>query len=151
MNDCLMWRYIDTAVLFRAGQSEHVVILIDRTTDRTQRVVAVRQYVWHRKFFQPRCARRLDDTHKRDVVGGQLVKFDLQLVHRSGRIVILQNRVGNRLLCRLFSGRDMPADRLLQLRCRIPVVRNDVCAIHKIGSCIIQSDHTKSSCFLLFS
>ena len=50
MNDCLMWRYIDTAVLFRAGQAKHVVILIDRSADRTQRVVAVGQYVRHREL-----------------------------------------------------------------------------------------------------
>ena len=43
VDDCLMRRNIDAAVFLRAGQSEHVVILIDRTADRAEAVVSYRR------------------------------------------------------------------------------------------------------------
>ena len=48
----LMRRNIDTAVLLRTGQSKHVVIFIDRTADCTQRVMAVGQNIWHRELLK---------------------------------------------------------------------------------------------------
>ena len=52
VDNCLMRRNIDAAVLLRAGQSEHVVILIDRSTYRTKTVVAVGQHIGHGELLK---------------------------------------------------------------------------------------------------
>ena len=52
MDDCLMRRNIDAAILFRTCQSKHMVIFIDRTTYSTKTIMTVRQYIWHREFFK---------------------------------------------------------------------------------------------------
>ena len=83
----LMRRNIDTAVLLRTGQSKHVVIFIDRTADCTQRVMAVGQNIRDREFLQSGCSRSLDDSDKGNVVRSQLVKFDLKLLHITGSIM----------------------------------------------------------------
>ena len=82
-----MRRYIDAAVFLRAGQPEHVVILIDRTAHRAEAVVAVRQHIWDREFLKTRSARRLNDPDECDVMGCQLIKLDLQVLHIAGSIV----------------------------------------------------------------
>ncbi len=53
VNDCLMRRYIDTAVFLGAGQSKHVIVLIDGAAHRTERVMAVGQHIRHRELCQP--------------------------------------------------------------------------------------------------
>ena len=88
MDNCLMRRYIDSAVLLCAGQSKHVVIFIDRSTYRTQTVVAVGKDVRNREFFQSGCPGCLNNTDKCDIVGCQLVKFDLKLFHAAGCVVL---------------------------------------------------------------
>src|SRR5699024_10488349 len=52
MDYCLVRRNIDSAVLFGTGKAKHMAILIDRTADCTQRIMAVCQHVRHREFFQ---------------------------------------------------------------------------------------------------
>ena len=52
MNNCLMRRNVDTAVFFRAGKTKHMVIFVDGSSNGTQRVVAVGQYIRYREFFQ---------------------------------------------------------------------------------------------------
>ena len=53
MDNCLMGRHIHSAVAFCAGQTKHVVILIDGSAHCTERVVAVCQYIGDWEFFQP--------------------------------------------------------------------------------------------------
>ena len=103
MDDSLMRRNIDTAILLCAGQSKHVVIFVDRTADRTQGVVTVRQDIGHRELLQSGCSRRLDDTYECDVMAGKLVKADLELFHVPGCVMALQNAIRDCLLrCILF-------------------------------------------------
>ena len=52
MDNCLMRGYIDTAILLCTGKTKHVVILIDGSAYRAQRVVAVGQNIRHRKLLQ---------------------------------------------------------------------------------------------------
>ena len=52
MDDCLMRRYVDAAVLFGTGKAEHVVILIDGSADRAQGVVAVGEHIRHRELLK---------------------------------------------------------------------------------------------------
>ena len=80
-------RNVDAAVLAGGRQTKHVVILIDGAADGTQAVMAVRQHVGNRKFLHAGRASRLDNADERDVVGGQRIKFDLQLLHIAGGVV----------------------------------------------------------------
>ena len=66
-----------------------MVIFIDRAANCTKTVVAVRQYIRNRELLQSRCTCCLYDSYERNVVGSQLIKLDLQLVHIAGYIVIL--------------------------------------------------------------
>ncbi len=102
VNHRLMRRHVDAAVLLSTGKSKHMVIFIDGAAHRTKGIVAVRQYIRHRKFGKPRSPCRLDNAYKGNVMTCQLVEPNLQLVHIAGGIVALQNTVGNSLLCRLL-------------------------------------------------
>ena len=89
VNDCLMRRHIDSAIALCTGQPKHVVILVDGAAHCAETVVAVRQYIRNRELLQSRCTCCLYDSYERNVVGSQLIKLDLQLVHIAGYIVIL--------------------------------------------------------------
>ena len=102
VDNSLMRRYIDTAVLLGAGKTEHVVIFVDRTANRAKRVVAVGQNIRYREFFQTRGTGCLDDTDESNIMRSQLIELDLQLLHVIGGIVIFQNTIRNCLLLGFF-------------------------------------------------
>ena len=52
MDNCLMRRYVNSAVLLGTGESKHMVIFIDGSAYCTERVVAVGQYIWYREFLK---------------------------------------------------------------------------------------------------
>ena len=68
MDDCLMRRNINAAVFLGAGKTKHVVILVDRSTDSTETVVAVRQNVRDRELLQPRCTSGLNNSNKCNIM-----------------------------------------------------------------------------------
>ena len=74
----LVGRDVDAAVLLRRREAEEVVILVDRAADRAEAVMAVGQRVRDRKGFQPAGLGRLNDADIGDVVGGQRVETDFQ-------------------------------------------------------------------------
>ena len=96
VEDRLMRRDKFTAVALRRGQTEHMVVLVDRAADGAQGIVAVGQHIGQRKFLQAGSAGGLDDTHIGDVVGGHGVEFQLQPVHGAGGVVGVQNVIGDR-------------------------------------------------------
>ncbi len=98
VDDCLMRGHVDSAVLLRAGQPEHVVIFVDSAAHRAQGIVTVCEHVGHGEFLQARCPCCLDDAYESDVVAGQLVEPDFQLLHIAGGIVVLQYSVADCLL-----------------------------------------------------
>ena len=102
MDDCLVRRHIHSTILPGAGEAKHVIILVDRPAYRTKRIVAVGQHIRDGEFFQSRSPGRLDDAHKRDIMGSQLVKLDLKLVHVPGNIVVLKDAISDGVLGRLF-------------------------------------------------
>lgn len=55
--------------------------------DGMEAVLAGRQYIRDREFLKPRSARCLDDPDECNIVGRQLVKFDLQVLHITGSIM----------------------------------------------------------------
>ena len=81
MNNCLMRRNVNTAVLLRTGQSKHVIVFIDRSAHRTQTVVAVGQYIWHEKSRETAGPASLNNSYVSDIVGNQLVKADPKSLH----------------------------------------------------------------------
>ena len=102
MDDRLMRRNIDPAIFLRGGQSEHVVIFIDRSADRAQRIVAVGQHIRNREPGQARRARRLDNPHIRNVMAGHFVKMNLQLFLIPGSVVRLKDGPRDRAFARTF-------------------------------------------------
>ena len=79
-----------------------MVILIDRTADSTERIVAVRQDIRDRKLLQAGCPRCLDDAHVCDVMRCHLIEADLELLIISGQVMAVKNRPCHRLPARLL-------------------------------------------------
>ena len=130
---CLMGRYIDTAIFFRAGQAKHVVILVDGSAYGAKAVVTVGQHIGNREFLQSRSPGCLNDSDKCNIVGRQLIEFDLQLVHIAGCIVRLQNSIGDGLFSGLFLG-GHAAELALQHAGRVLGIRDDFCSVQQICS-----------------
>ena len=131
MDHGLMRRHIDPAVLFGAGQAEHVVILVDGAAYRTQRIMTVGQHIGHGKFLQSRRSGRLYDPHKGNIMAGKLIKSELQPVHISGGIVPLQNSVADSLLlCLLLC--DILSCPVKNSLAPIRTVGNDLPAVYQI-------------------
>ena len=100
VNNSNMRRYEDPAVLFTGRQTEHMIILIDGTSHRTQRVMAVSQHIGQREALHPGCLCRLNNPHKGNVMTRHRIETDPQLLHVPGGIMRFQNRIGNRPLPR---------------------------------------------------
>ena len=98
VNNRQVRRHIHTAVLARGGQGEHVVVLVDGAAHGAQAVVAVGQHIGHGKTRHPAGAGSLDDAHIGDIMAGQAVKAQAQLLHVAAVIMGLQNAVGHRAL-----------------------------------------------------
>ena len=81
MYDCLVGRHIDTAVFFRTGQPKHVVIFIDGSAHCAKAVMAVGQHIRNREPLEAGRSRRLNDPHKCNIMRGELVKLDVQILH----------------------------------------------------------------------
>ena len=93
-----------------------MVVLVDGTADRTQRVVAVGQDIRDREFLHAGCFGCLDNADKRDVMRSHGVKLNFQLVHVAGGVVRGEDGIGNRaLLCFLLVCR--LSGQCLYLRC----------------------------------
>ena len=147
VNDCLMRRYIDTAVLLGTGQTEHVIVFIDRTAYRAQRIVAVGQHIGNGKSGQSRCPRRLYDTHESDIVRSQFIKSDLKPVHVSGSIMRLKNTVSHRIPGRLLPGY-FPSCLTLNLGRRLCALCNDLRSVNQIRAAFQQFNHDRTPLFV---
>ena len=90
-----MRRNINSAVFLGASKPEHVVVLVNRSANRAERVVAVRQNIRNRKLFKPRSARRLNNSNISNIVRSNFVKFDFQFRSIARSIVPLQDRIRN--------------------------------------------------------
>ena len=87
MDNCLMWRNIDTAVFLGTGKTKHMVILINSTANCTEGVVTVCQNIRYRKTLQSGSTCSLDNSYKSNIMGCQFIKFNLKLVHITGSIM----------------------------------------------------------------
>ncbi len=68
MNNCLIGRNVDSAVLLGRRESEDMVILVDGTADSAQGVVAVGHRVRDRELVKSAGAGSLDNSDVGDVV-----------------------------------------------------------------------------------
>ncbi len=87
VNDALVGRYVDTAVLLCCGKTENVVVLVDGTANGAQTVVAVGHGIGQRELGKPAGACGLDNTNVGNVMGNHSVELDFQLVIIIVRIV----------------------------------------------------------------
>ncbi len=127
--------YIDSAVLFRTGQTKHVVILVDGAAYGTQRVMTVGQYIGHGELLQSGCSCGLNDTYKCNVMAGQLVETNLQLVHIAGGIVLLQNTVSHGIF-RCFFLRDRNAGLRLYFFYRFRGICYNIRAVYQVSAAL---------------
>ena len=95
VDDGLVGGDIDAAVLFRGGEAEDMVVLIDGAAHGAQAVVAVGQGVGDGELLHPGGPGLLDDAHIGDVVGHHSVKADLQARRIAGGVVGLENGPGH--------------------------------------------------------
>ena len=145
-----MRRNVDTAVFLCAGKAKHMVIFINRSSNRTQAVMAVRQNIRNREFLKAGSTRRLNDSDKCNIVGSQLVKLNLKPFHISGSIVCLQYSIRHGLLCS-FLLRDLSSCLTFYCLQSIRCVRNNFHTIYKIRTTIIQFHHCQHSfSFMLY-
>ena len=140
-----MWRNIDSAVFLGTCQSKHMIVLINRSPYRTQRIMTIRQYIRHREFLKAGSSCCLDNSNKRNIMGRQFIKFNLQAFHISGCIMVSQNTICHCLFCGFIPG-NRPASLTL---CFFYIFYN-FSAIHKIDTFVIQFHHCFSSCRLRF-
>ena len=105
VDDGFMCGYEFTAVLNASRKTEAMIVLVYRAADGAERIVAVCEDVWYRKFFQStRRARGLYDTDVRDVVRRHGVEFYFQLI-AARDAVSAQYAVRDSLLARGGVGR----------------------------------------------
>ena len=102
----LIGRNIDTAVLLRGGEAEHVVVLVDGTAHRAQGVVAVGHRVRERELVETAGARRLDNAHVGDVVGNHRIETDAHFLALAAVDVMgTENSVGDGVFAGLVRSR----------------------------------------------
>ena len=53
MNNGLMRRYINAAVLFGTGKTKHVVILVNGSSYCTKGIMTVGKNIWYRELLKP--------------------------------------------------------------------------------------------------
>ena len=134
-----MRRHIYAAVLLRAAQAEHVVILVDGTAYRAERVMAVGEHIGDGESGQSRCTCCLDDADERDVMAGQFIEFDPKLLHVSGSIMRLEDRVcDGSLTCRITVL--YCHSRTAQLCRSLGSVEDQPAAVYKICSSVTKLD-----------
>ena len=68
MNYRLVRRNIHAPVSLRAGKAKHMIIFVDRSANRAQRIVAVRKNVRNWKFLQSGCPGSLNDSYICDIM-----------------------------------------------------------------------------------
>ena len=79
MNDGLIGGHVIAAIFDGRGEAEDVVVLVDRSADSAEAVVAVGQNIGNRKTRQAAGSGCLDDADVGDIVGDQAVEGDVEL------------------------------------------------------------------------
>ena len=139
VNDGNVGRNKNAPVLFRGGEAEHMVVLIDGSAHGAQGVVAVCQHVGHGEMIHPRSLRGLYNPHERDVMGSHGVKAKAQLFHIVRKIVLLQNGPGDGPLPGLLPVRRAAPGGIILLRLR---GRDNRGSFFQKYTAVVQSDHS---------
>ena len=92
----LVSRHIDAAVLLRSRKTEHVVVFVDSSANSTERVVAVGHGIRQGEFLETTGAGGLNDAHVGDVVRCHCVETNAHLLTlRAVHVVCAENAVGD--------------------------------------------------------
>ncbi len=92
----LISRHIDAAVLLCSRQTEHVVVFVDGTANGAQRVVAVGHGIGQGEFLETTGAGGLNDAHVGDVVRCHCVEANAHLLTlRAVHVVCAEDAVGD--------------------------------------------------------
>ena len=84
---------VDRSVAVSRGKSEHVVVLVDRSADGAEAVVAVRENVGHGEGFKPARARREKDSYIGYIVGSERVELQTEVLFVARRVVRGEDRI----------------------------------------------------------
>ena len=95
MDDADVGRDEDAAILFTCRETENVVIFIDGTAHRAEAVVAAGENIGQREAVKAGGPCGLDDADIGQIVAGDGVKFDFQIVRIAAHIVALQDTVSD--------------------------------------------------------
>ena len=123
-------RDIDPAVSPRGGETEHVVVLVDRAADGAERVVAVGEHIGHGKALHAGGLRRLDDADEGDIMGSHGVELQAQTLHVAGGVVRLEDGPGDRTFAGSFA-----------VILRRSVCRNKLGSVYQKDALIGESNH----------
>ena len=128
----LVGRNIDPAILLGGGKAEHMVVLVDGTAHGAQGIVAIGHGIRKRELLQAAGAGRLDNAHIGNVMGHHGIEADAHrcLVGAGHDVMCTQNLVSNGVLTGLV---------LVQTG-----LRSDGLAIEKINSIRMKCNHDKS-------
>ena len=136
--DCDMLGNEKSAVLLGSGETEVVVIIIDGTAYRAERVVTAGEHVGKRELLHAGCSGCLNDAHEGDVMRNHGIELDAELGHILALIVGLHDTVGDGALlclCRIC----LHTAELLYL-CSL-LLGNQLRAVHQIHTAVMQLDH----------
>ena len=99
VDDSLVSRNVDAAVLLSCRQTEYVVVLIDSAAYCAERVVAVCHSVRQRELLQTACACCLNDSNICNIVRHHCVEADAHLLSlRAVHVVRAEDAVGDSVL-----------------------------------------------------
>ena len=110
-----------------------MIVLVDRAADSAETVVAAGKYIGKREFVQTGGPGCLDDAHIGQIVAGDGIKLDLQILRISADVVRLQDPVRDGAFFCVF-----PADTDSALSLRF---RNQILAVQQINSGIVKLYH----------
>ena len=119
-----------------------MVILIDRTAYGTQTIVAAGQHVGQRKLIKTRSAGSLNDAHIGQVMAGDCIELNFQVVGVAACVVGLEDAISDGTLFRIFFC-DLDLSHVF-------FFRNQSRAVQKIHAGIVQCYHNCCS-FMFYS
>ena len=140
-------RNVDSAILFAGRQAEHVIVLIDGSSYRTQGIVAVGQHIGNRKLRHAGSPGCLDNSYKGNVMRSKGIESEPEIFHIVRGIMCLDDLISHCSLSGL-SLVPIPSCKCLYFCCFF--LRYDLCSVDQIHSAVIQLNHVNPSILCIF-
>ena len=94
-NSHMRWQ-IDSAIFLCCCKSKYMIIFVDRSSYCTKAVMTTGKYIRKWEFFDSRGSGCLNNSNISQVMTGDRIKFNLQILFVFSNIMRLQNIIGNR-------------------------------------------------------